>query len=423
MIPREMLLQKPIDLRHKCLFYIGHIPTFLDMLLAKQLGEPNTEPKRFMSIFERGIDPHVDDPEYCHSHSEVPEKDEDWPAIEEVVAFRDRVRARLLRVYSELDSGTRIIDRRLARVLMMTLEHEGWHVETLLYMLIQRAGTGTLPPPGFPSPDYDALTAEWSLIQKPSTPTITLGPAQVWLGHDDSELDDLLPSLSALSPEERRRDVDEHEFGWDNESPRRVVEVGKFMAEWRPVTNAEYMAFWKGAGQSRPMPTTWVEEDGELKIRTLHGPISFAIGAEWPVQTSYDNMEAYAQHKGGRLPTEAELRLFLDRYEVGHDGGANVGFRNWHPTPATTGRADNDGRGSNGGVWEWTSTLFESHDGLAPTNIFPGYSTDFFDGVHHVVLGASYATIPRIAGRRTVRNFWQHNYPYPWIGARVVYDA
>ena len=37
-------------------------------------------------------------------------------------------------------------------------------------------------------------------------------------------------------------------------------------------------------------------------------------------------------------------------------------------------------------------------------------------------LGASYATIPRL-GRRTVRNFYQHNYPYPWIGARVVYDC
>ncbi len=27
MIPQEMLHQKPIGLRHKCLFYIGHIPT------------------------------------------------------------------------------------------------------------------------------------------------------------------------------------------------------------------------------------------------------------------------------------------------------------------------------------------------------------------------------------------------------------
>jgi formylglycine-generating enzyme required for sulfatase activity len=49
------------------------------------------------------------------------------------------------------------------------------------------------------------------------------------------------------------------------------------------------------------------------------------------------------------------------------------------------------------------------------------YSTDFFDDKHHVVLGASYATIPRL-GRKTMRNFYQHNYPYPWVGARVVYD-
>jgi hypothetical protein len=27
MLPHEMLHHKPIDLRHKCLFYLGHIPT------------------------------------------------------------------------------------------------------------------------------------------------------------------------------------------------------------------------------------------------------------------------------------------------------------------------------------------------------------------------------------------------------------
>ena len=50
-------------------------------------------------------------------------------------------------------------------------------------------------------------------------------------------------------------------------------------------------------------------------------------------------------------------------------------------------------------------------------------ASDFFDGAHQVVLGASYATIPRLGDRRTVRNFYQHNYPYPWVGARVVYDV
>jgi len=44
-------------------------------------------------------------------------------------------------------------------------------------------------------------------------------------------------------------------------------------------------------------------------------------------------LDAYAKSKGGRLPTEPELRLFLDMYEVGYEGGGNVGLRNWHPVP------------------------------------------------------------------------------------------
>ena len=57
------------------------------------------------------------------------------------------------------------------------------------------------------------------------------------------------------------------------------------------------------------------------------------IARDLPVLTSYDDLALYAQSKGGRLPTEPELRLFLDKYDVGHEGGANVGFRNWHATP------------------------------------------------------------------------------------------
>jgi hypothetical protein len=41
----------------------------------------------------------------------------------------------------------------------------------------------------------------------------------------------------------------------------------------------------------------------------------------------------YASVKGGRIPTEPELRLFLDKFSSGYEGGANVGFRNWHPIP------------------------------------------------------------------------------------------
>ena len=52
MIPPTMRHQKPIDLRHICLFYFGHIPTFLDMQLSMFLQEPHTEPEEFKVCFK-----------------------------------------------------------------------------------------------------------------------------------------------------------------------------------------------------------------------------------------------------------------------------------------------------------------------------------------------------------------------------------
>lgn len=63
---------------------------------------------------------------------------------------------------------------------------------------------------------------------------------------------------------------------------------------------------------------------------------------------NYDDLSRYALVKGGRLPTDPELRLFMDKFHCGYEGGANAGFRNWHPIPATTGEGT---RGHNGGVW------------------------------------------------------------------------
>ena len=53
---------------------------------------------------------------------------------------------------------------------------------------------------------------------------------------------------------------------------------------------------------------------------------------------------------------------------------------------ATTGLDARSGKGSNGGVWEWSSTVLDTHDGFAGTTIFPGYSSDFFDTKHQVVV-------------------------------------
>jgi formylglycine-generating enzyme required for sulfatase activity len=78
----------------------------------------------------------------------------------------------------------------------------------------------------------------------------------------DSEGEDQLEGLEM--------DIDGHTFGWDNESPPRQYEVKAFRADWRPVTNGEYEAFWRASGcPKNGVPASWVEEDGEVKVCIL----------------------------------------------------------------------------------------------------------------------------------------------------------
>ncbi|KZT50868.1 hypothetical protein CALCODRAFT_443939 [Calocera cornea HHB12733] len=420
MIPETMMHRKPIDLRHKCLFYLGHIPAFLDIHLSRLFQEPHTEPEYFKDIFERGIDPNVDDPTQCHDHSIVPEKDEDWPTLDQILAFRDAVRMRVAQLYEHMETGEKDCLRRVGRILAMVFEHEIMHLETLLYMLIQVAGepNGSQFPPGFAAPPFASLAKEWAAFPPAANPvpTLLLEAGTITVGHNDVETED--HSVTDDSWKET------HEFGWDNESPERVVSHGSVRIEVTPVTNGQYRTWWEQSG--RPIPTSWVEVDGDIQVRSVYGHVEFEHAQHWPVQTSYDDIAAYAKSKGGRIPTEFELRAFLDLTDTG--AMANVGFKNWHPVPLTGGHTRpywnaNENKGHNGGVWEWTSSIMDAYEGFVPSEVYPGYSNDFNDGTHQVVLGGSYATHPRIAQRRTFRNFWQHNYPYAWVGARVAYDA
>lgn len=63
---------------------------------------------------------------------------------------------------------------------------------------------------------------------------------------------------------------------------------------------------------------------------------------------------------------------------------------------ATLTKQDSDGNilhGHNGGVWEWTNTEFAGHDGFKTSELYPGYSTDFFDGVHYVTVSRSFRSL------------------------------
>jgi len=90
-------------------------------------GKP-TEPSNYTLIFERGIDPDVDNPDNCHDHSEIPDE---WPALSEILSFRARVCARITELYQ---NGTAWSSRKVGRAFWIGFEHEGSQFPRLVFL-------------------------------------------------------------------------------------------------------------------------------------------------------------------------------------------------------------------------------------------------------------------------------------------------
>jgi hypothetical protein len=184
MLPNDELLDKPIKLRNACIFYLGHIPAFLDIQLTKTTKAGPTSPSYYHSIFERGIDPDVDNPDHCHAHSDIPDE---WPPVDEILAYQEEVRVRLRSLYD--NGGVEGIPRDIGRAIWVGFEHEVMHMETLLYMMLQ--SDKTLPPPDIPGPDFKALARD-AKLSRTENKWFDIPEQDVILGIDDP--DDVLDS-------------------------------------------------------------------------------------------------------------------------------------------------------------------------------------------------------------------------------------
>jgi hypothetical protein len=178
MLPDQDLHEKPIKLRNACVFYLGHIPTFLDIQLTKTTGTAPTDPASYYTIFERGVDPDVDNPELCHQHSEIPSE---WPHVQDILAYQERVRARLISLYK---NGEESIARGVGRAIWLGFEHEIMHIETLLYMMLQ--SSKTLPPPHRERPNFEKL-AEAAVKARVENEWFDIPSQAITIGLDDPE--------------------------------------------------------------------------------------------------------------------------------------------------------------------------------------------------------------------------------------------
>ncbi|OQR91222.1 hypothetical protein ACHHYP_04867 [Achlya hypogyna] len=292
--------------------------------------------------------------------------------VDGMVAFANGVRDRVRATYTAND-----VAPPLRRVLWMCYEYTALRLEALLSQAVQFEDL--LPPPHLVRPRFSVPT------EVPVVSFIPIPSGRVVLGHNDNEQVHEHPSIP---------------FGWDNERPARAVELDDSILcemQSRPVTVSEYAAFLRSAeSHDGLLPASWTA-DGK-SVKTVFGPVAVEVAANWPVFVSCDQASAYACHAGLRLPHESEL---VAMRLPGH--GRNVGLTHWAPTPVASNAhgwvAEN--------AWEWTCDTLAPHDGFIPSALHPSHTTDFFDGQHNVLVGASWATPASMADRRTLRT-WHH---------------
>jgi ergothioneine biosynthesis protein EgtB len=412
LVPRDRWLEQPIKLRHPVLFYVGHLPAFAWNQIGGGLMEQGALHPVFDDLFERGIDPVGVD---RHDASVS------WPSIDEVVAYRDHVRERLLDLVEPVlqrAGEDPMADR--GRILNVVLEHEWMHHETLQYMFLELPSGSLRRPDDLRPHRFDG---------RPGDDVVEVGPGSATLGADFESI----------------------EFGWDNEFPTLQVEVAGFRIDRMPVTIGAWLDFVEAGGYATPeywktadwewrsrvgldCPPRWRRSDGGWRYRTLFDDLDLGDVRHWPVMVSLAEARAWCAWKGDRrLPSEAELQRALygddgrrfpwgdDAPEAGRHG--NFGFHRWSPTPVD---AHPDGASpwglvdGIGNAWEWTETVFAGFPGFtAYIPSYPGYSADFFDGRHFVMHGASWAT-PTPLIRRSFRNWFQDHYPYAFAGFRTI---
>lgn len=396
--------ERPIPERHRLIFYLGHVEAFdVNIILKAGFGRPSFHPE-FDRLFAFGIDP-ID--------GGLPnEPATDWPAVADVLAYRDRARRE---VDALLERGAITDPQRAHDVFHTGIEHRLEHAETLAYLFHQ-------------------LPTHLKRAQRQAAmPETTFRYDQV-----------AIPAGRATLG--RRRG---HGFGWDNEFDEHAVEVKGFRIDRFAVTNAAFMEFLKDGGYGNPK--LWSEADWAWKqahgllhpvfwMRRENGWYQRGMFAEvllperWPAYVSHAEAGAYARWAGKHLPTEAEFhRAAYGTPEGGEReypwGEAapgprhgNFDFHRWDPAPVGSypdghsafGVADLVGNG-----YEWTSTEFAPFEGFTPYDFYPGYSADFFDGRHYVMKGGSARTAAPLL-RRSFRNWFQRHYPYVYAKFRLV---
>ena len=387
-------------LRHPLIFYLGHTAVFyVNKLIIAKIVDARIDP-RFESMFAVGVDE--------MSWDDLDESHYDWPAVDEVRAYRDQVRDLVDRVIDRLPLNLPINWDNPFWAVMMGIEHQRIHLETSS-VIIRRMPI-----------DKVRQLPLWDICPEsgpaPQNRLLPVPGGKVALGKDKSH-----PL-----------------YGWDNEFGRRTAEVWDFSAARHLVSNREYLDFvkdggysnedlwteegWNWVGFSRPRhPLFWIEDNGGYRFRTMAAEIEMPW--DWPVEVNYLEAKAccnwMAKKTGSpvRLPTEDEWYRLRDIHDIPDQpywqkAPGNINLEHWASSCPVNRFAFGEFFDIIGNVWQWTETPISGFDGFEVHPYYDDFSTPTFDTRHNLIKGGSWISTGNEATRDSRyafrRHFFQH---------------
>lgn len=415
-------------LRHPLIFYYGH-PAVLYVNKLRLAGLISGPQRRdFEKLFETGVDE--------MSWDDLSRAEVDWPAVEDVTAYRREVFGMVrtvIETHSDLEGGAITHDSPLW-ALFMAMEHERIHLETSSVLIREMPVELVRRPREWPRDGWSRALERVSetpvrgdthpgnpLLPVPST-RVTIGKPHDW------------PS-----------------YGWDNEYGQRVVDVRPFAASWTLISNGEFHAFvcahgygerryWTDEGwrwrtyRNAKWPTFWVADGPaglhQYLLRTIFEIVPMRW--DWPVEVNRHEALAYCAWRGEqdgrrvRLLTEAEhhaLRPAPGRTASGHCPEAERGYALALSTGSPC-SVDASVPGPHrhhdvfGNVWSWLEDDFHPLDEFRAHPLYDDFSTPCFDGKHSMIIGGSFVSIGDEASWFARFHFRPHFFQH--CGFRIV---
>src|SRR5262245_16656927 len=218
MVRPEARYERPIEERHRIVFYLGHLEAFDWNLICSREFAMESPNKEFDRLFAFGIDP---------TSGGVPQdQPNDWPREAEVRQYNNRVREMVDRCLNE---------KANEQLFWTAIEHRLMHIETLAYML------HWLP--------YSMKHLQAAPIDH-STKAVAVRQVEI------------PPGLATLG-----KSKDSNSFGWDNEFDEHQLNVPAFSIDVYKVTNGQYLEFVRDGGYSEPAFWTmaawnWITKGG-----------------------------------------------------------------------------------------------------------------------------------------------------------------